>query len=266
MAGRADGRQFPVPDRSDGVTGDGGGGIGRAGARVPIAARTARHDCRILRRRGTRGDPAGSVRPANGDAVLGTTEDVMGALRRETGAYHARLERALDLLDPGLTSARYRAVLERFWGFCTPTEPAAAAAGGWGALGLDPMPRARAPALRADLLRAGHARASIDALPTCRRLPRLDTPARAVGYIYVFEGATLGGAVITRHLCRSLGPDTARAARFFGGRGRRVGPMWRVFTCALGLYAEATGETDAIVGGACDTFAALEAWLAGGHP
>lgn len=186
---------------------------------------------------------------------------LLDVLRAETQAVHDRLDSGLPLMDAGLTRADYRALLERFWGFLAPAEPRVLACGAWPALGLEAAPRARLPSLEADLRWLGHDDASLARLSHCPRPPRLDTVPQVLGYLYVFEGATLGGALIARRLRRTLGLAPARGAAFFGGRGRRVGPMWQAFTRALSRYAERTGSEREIVAGACETFHALEPWL-----
>jgi heme oxygenase (biliverdin-IX-beta and delta-forming) len=187
----------------------------------------------------------------------------LDVLRSATGSYHDRLESGLALLDPGLSPTRYRSVLERFWGYCVPADQAIAKGGTWRALGLDGGVRVRAPRLRADLRHLGHDDASLAALPECPRLPSLDSPARGAGYLYVFEGATLGGAIITRHLGRLLGHTPERGAAFFGSYGARIGVRWKEFTRALCAYAERSGSDQEIASAAVETFSTLEAWLLG---
>jgi len=129
---------------------------------------------------------------------------ILDALRRETQSVHDRLDAGLDLLGPCFSGSDYRRVLERFWGFCVPAEDRLARSGAWQALRLDGAPRTKAPRLGADLRHLGHDEASLAGLPRCGRLPRLDSAARGAGYLYVFEGATLGGALIARHLDRGV--------------------------------------------------------------
>jgi heme oxygenase len=80
--------------------------------------------------------------------------------------------------------------------------------------------------------------------------------------MYVLEGATLGGRVISRHLAaRGIGPDTGGA--FFAGYGNQTGEMWKSFSAAMGAYAEAHPESTGRMAEAADeTFILLERWLA----
>jgi len=190
---------------------------------------------------------------------------ILDALRRETRSAHDRLDAGLDMLGPHLSGAEYRRVLERFWGFCAPAEDRLARSRAWQGLGLDGAPRAKRPRLDADLRHLGHDDASLADLPRCDRLPRLDSVARGAGYLYVFEGATLGGALIARHLDRTLGYTRTGGAAFFGSYGDEVGPMWKQFTGALDRYAEQAAAEAEIVDAACETFSLLEQWLLTPH-
>jgi heme oxygenase (biliverdin-IX-beta and delta-forming) len=187
--------------------------------------------------------------------------EILNSLRDHTQPYHDRLESGLDMLNPALSLPEYRHVLERFWGFCAPAEARIAEARVWEALGLDAAARDRAGRLRADLLHLGHDPDSLGGLPSCDALPRLDDAARAAGYLYVFEGATLGGVLIARHLQRTVGVTRESGAAFFGSYGAEIGPMWKAFTAALSEFAERTGTDAQIVDAACETFSTLERWL-----
>ncbi|HEY9155092.1 MAG TPA: biliverdin-producing heme oxygenase, partial [Opitutaceae bacterium] len=59
--------------------------------------------------------------------------------------------------------------------------------------------------LREDLAALGVSSGDIDALPRCEELPDLTSAARALGSFYVWEGSTLGGQIISRHLREKLG-------------------------------------------------------------
>ena len=158
---------------------------------------------------------------------------IAGRLKMETAAAHDRLDAGLDLLHGG---ERYAAALARFWGFYAGAEPQLDR---WHtAAGLTDWPqRRKLPALRADLLALGMTPAAIDALPV-RRFGGAPEVGAGFGWLYVLEGATLGGAVIARHVRKRgtvpagalLVPHAlrvtdrralARVPRCAGGVGRR---------------------------------------------
>ena len=183
------------------------------------------------------------------------TDPVLPALRAATGKAHQAFEDAVAidrcLADP----ARYRQILEIFLGFYRPLErrlivPA----------GSDSDERRKTPWLEADLGAIGLTAAQIAGLPDCSDLPRVDTPARSFGCLYVLEGATLGGRHISAMMAQSTVPPGAR--QFFGGYGEHTGERWREFIGALERHAAGAGDADReeTIQGAEETFACLHRW------
>lgn len=60
-----------------------------------------------------------------------------------------------------------------------------------------------------------------------------DDIASYVGYLYVKQGATLGGQVLCRALHRSLGLTPERGLRFFSGFGEQTRQNWLYFLLYL---------------------------------
>lgn len=78
--------------------------------------------------------------------------------------------------------------------------------------------------------------------------PSLTTPAHCLGYLYVKQGSTLGGQVISKRLQHDLGMQPGVSNRFFYGYGTQTGERWRVFQGYLEAYeAEATTIIEAAV-------------------
>lgn len=93
-------------------------------------------------------------------------------------------------------------------------------------------------------------------LPICPTLPPLGTWPQLLGAMYVLEGSTLGGQVISRQLAKANIP----LRLYFSGYGDRTGPLWKAF-CQL-LSQAATPENEAeIVQSASLTFQTLATWL-----
>jgi heme oxygenase len=186
---------------------------------------------------------------------------ILQRLRAETQPAHKRLETRLDLVKATLTTNDYRKLLEKFYGFYVPEEAA-----------LQPVCDASLPEIRfegrrkarlllRDLAALGLSRQQIEALPLCDRIPEIAGPAEALGCLYVLEGSTLGGQIISRHLQSALGIRPENGGAFFASYGARVGVMWRTFGAVLTSYAARENQDAAIVQSACDIFAALEVWL-----
>src|SRR5690606_31997691 len=118
-------------------------------------------------------------------------------LRGATQSSHQRLDAALDLATPLVEEARVVRLLERLHGFHAAWEPALE--------GLVPdairVPRLKTALLADDLVRLGVPAARLRSLPLCDAASGLcGSEAEAAGALYVLEGSTLGGRVITRAL------------------------------------------------------------------
>ena len=118
--------------------------------------------------------------------------------------------------------------------------------------------RCKAEFLRADLRSFGVA--DPDANPVCNELPSMHTPAVAFGCMYVMEGATLGGQIISGHVARSFGYDARHGAAFFHSYGNQTGAMWRKFGQSLAVFAANPAVQDEIVAAAVSTFQSLQRW------
>ena len=179
-------------------------------------------------------------------------------IKRETAPLHRRLEEGLDLVDAGLSVARYRRVLESFFGFFEPVEaridelaPSAPP------LGLDLSLRAHL--LAKDLLALGSSTSEIGSLPRCTDIPRLAEPADMAGCLYVLEGSRLGGAIVARALERSLGLGSDGAA-FFRSDGEAVGRRFKRVLAWLDEVTRAGAMPDDVIASACETFRTLSRW------
>lgn len=199
-----------------------------------------------------------------GGFVMTTTTGVppvlLTRLRAETRAEHDAIDATLDLTGDGMTRDGYRHILERFYGFYAPLEPRLQAVGGWADRGLDLDARQKAPLLDADLRSLG-----VDvptALPRCDELPLLVTPADCFGCLYVMEGSTLGGQLISRHVRQAIGVTPETGGRFFNGYGERTGQMWQQFRAAVTGFVVSLADQDAAVAAAKSTFQKLQRWTA----
>ena len=198
------------------------------------------------------------------------TSVVLQRLKAATRAEHDAIEVALDLMAPGLSLLVYHRRLRRYHGFYASIEPLIAAAANWPHWGIDISARAKTPWLAADLVclagRSELAGTALADLPLCSDLPPLDTPAAAFGCLYVLEGATLGGRVISRHIEHALGLNAINGARFFCGYGEQTGSMWKAFRASLSAFVHTSPDEDTVVASAIATFSALRVWCASDEP
>lgn len=186
-----------------------------------------------------------------------TPPDILSRLRQETRVYHDALEQNAfnqQLLAGTLTAATTAWFLGRLYGFMAPIEAelqrrAAEFGPEW-----ELAERQRTGLIRQDLAAAGLPEPPLYPTP-----PPLDTRAQLLGALYVLEGSTLGGQVITRQLERAgIGLRT-----YFSGYGPLTGPRWKRFVELLTAEARtfSLADQDALVASAILTFQRLSAWL-----
>ena len=168
---------------------------------------------------------------------------------------HTRLEGALDLLATPIDADRIVRLLERFHGFHAALEPALK--------GLVPeallAPRRKLPLLQNDLRCLGVSEAGLLALPVCRQAADLcDSRAGAAGALYVMEGSTLGGRIISR--CLQAAPwHPPQHLQYWNPYGDQTGARWAESLAYLQSLPRA--DADAIARSAVATFSVLQAWL-----
>jgi heme oxygenase len=156
-------------------------------------------------------------------------------LRRETSSLHQAVENGLDLLRPEMTLDEYRTVLEGFYGFYAPWEAKAAGE-------IDRLlprfteERRKTPLLEDDL---HFLHSDLRTVPRCPTLPDTDSEAGLLGSLYVLEGATLGGRILSQHFSKQLQVSPARGCSFFSSYGDAVGQRWRAFCDRLALLFDA---------------------------
>lgn len=180
-------------------------------------------------------------------------------MRAETAAEHEQLEADLNLIRPDLELADYITLLERFYGFYVPLEQKIAAA--LGNIGREPFFKGRVKRgyLIADLTYFGHPFNELTELPLAE-IPHFSTLADVVGALYVTEGATLGGQIITKHVTKRLGLSPSRGCTFFASYGDEVGPMWQSFCAFMEMVSQPWFDDNAVES-ANEVFSAMHRWL-----
>jgi len=179
-------------------------------------------------------------------------------LKQQTHNLHIQLEETVDIFSRVSSIDRHIAVLKIFLGFYTPVEKQLSAVKGIEAVAFDS--RRKVPQLRKDLQVLGLQPDDIDQLPVCAELPRIVNLASALGCMYVFEGATLGGQIISRHL-KKMGIDPATGAAFFNSYGDNVGAMWLAFKKDAEQHIHNVEAETIVIGTAQETFGKLINWF-----
>lgn len=136
-----------------------------------------------------------------------TATTIMERLKSETAHYHRQVEQnpyAKAIMSQTVNIEEYRTYLEKFYGFLKPLEDQAVQQPFWESTGLDIEIRGKAGLLEKDLRNLGASEEEISQLPLCEELPDISTPARLFGYLYVIEGSTNGGQIMTKRLSQFL--------------------------------------------------------------
>lgn len=186
---------------------------------------------------------------------------ILNRLKQATAARHAAIESRSVLLDPQLSRTTYRACLARFFGYYAPLELRMQRSQAWAETSLPYGDRHKTPLLLQDLVALGSAPEELEQTRHCCALPDLRSPARLLGCLYVIEGATLGGQIVTRHLQAHLGVTPQTGGAFFSGYAEHTGSQWKAFGLHLNAFSQAAGDDDDIVAGAIETFETLDRWL-----
>lgn len=182
-------------------------------------------------------------------------------LRATTRPEH---ERAEAVVLGRLQSDEPRALpryLYRLLGLYAPLEEALQASAAYLATVPEPGLRRKVDWLREDLAFFGVSLAELANVPRCDVLPSLRGAQRTLGVAYVLEGATLGGAVLLRHLRARLPLEKGRGASFLVGYGASTGRLWDSFRRALDEAVTSREDWDELREGAAETFRAFELWL-----
>ncbi len=182
-------------------------------------------------------------------------------LKESTQEFHRELEQSLDIFHRVITLERYARLLQKFLCFYLPIESQLLDVQTRYCLQLDIQQRGKSALLLQDLSDIGVHQLSTHTIPLCATLPKLTNPAQVWGCLYVLEGSTLGGVLISKHINKVLGLTAEHGCAFFNSYGRNVGPMWQVFTRMLEAHAYRYHEEELIIDAACETFVVLSQWL-----
>ena len=184
-------------------------------------------------------------------------------LRAETSSAHEAIEQALALTDPTLTLIKYLHRIKQFYSFYKPLESRLLDLSREIYPWLDIRNRQKIAFLEADLKSMGQAIENTgEPITMCPALPQLNNPAECFGCLYVLEGATLGGVVISKHILNTLGVTPETGGLFFNGYGQRTGEMWREFRVAMSVFDAQTHQQEQVIVAARATFDTLRHWCA----
>lgn len=170
-------------------------------------------------------------------------------LKSGTERQHREIEAFIDPIKNFCSLDAYKSHVLKTWTFYCPLE-AELATRDWTPVGIDFASRLKTPLLEQDLRALG-------TFPAGRNFARQQLDRTnlnfALGCLYVVEGATLGGQVISRHLAK-LGIGSTNGGRFFHGYGAKTAEMWKLFQMSATHYCTGDAQIDEAVSGAKWTF------------
>jgi len=166
-------------------------------------------------------------------------------LKSGTEQQHREIEAFIDPLKNFCSLDAYKTHLLKTWAFYRPLE-ADLAALDWSPVGIEFEGRRKTALIEEDLRVLGFPHPPIKDDKNTLGGTTLDF---AVGCLYVLEGATLGGQVISRYLAK-LGIGPGNGGLFFNGYGARTGEMWKAFQFSAAHYCDTEHQIAEAVEGA----------------
>lgn len=165
---------------------------------------------------------------------------ILQELKHKTAPYHRALEEAAGIWDCLSSRPSYTRLLIRFWGIYSAGEARLAMCEQLPRWLPDVSQRWKLPALESDLTALG---VSSETWAVCTAAPDIRTVAAAFGWLYVFEGSTLGGQMISREVYKRLSLETQNGCRFFYSYGAEVASMWKTFGDRLETFCRANPDS-----------------------
>jgi len=90
-------------------------------------------------------------------------------------------------------------------------------------------------------------------------LPVIEDALQAFGALYVIEGSTLGGQIISKMVQQHLGTNSGLS--FFNGYGEETGKKWAEFQKMLNSVANTPDNEATVIAAANDTFLKFKDWM-----
>jgi heme oxygenase (biliverdin-IX-beta and delta-forming) len=177
---------------------------------------------------------------------------VIDTVRTETKRQHQELEGVLIPVLKKMTDANaYAALLRMFYGYYQGIEDATDKY-----LNDDIVPRYSSRGKGERILQDLRSLGITDTPPISTNLPEINSVATALGAMYVLEGSSLGGQIITRMLMDSLKMPLEHF-KFYNCYGEESKAYWEQYVDALNNSAASMteDEREIIVNTAKDTFA-----------
>ncbi|MVN92040.1 biliverdin-producing heme oxygenase [Mucilaginibacter aquatilis] len=179
-------------------------------------------------------------------------------LKTETLSNHQQLEKKLVAQMKAIRSeSDYAALLQLFYTYFGALEkridqyitPAILA---------DYADRRKTEALAKDISDLG---AEPSSLAPETALPPINNQLEAYGALYVIEGSTLGGKIISKMMAQQLALENNKGLSFFTGYADKSNEMWDKFKESLNLQPKSSVEEQTVIDSANETFLKFKQWF-----
>lgn len=92
-------------------------------------------------------------------------------------------------------------------------------------------------------------------------VPQIEHPLHAFGALYVIEGSTLGGVMISKMIKKQLDLQDGRGLSFFESYGAETEAMWARFKEVLDKQVSNEADEQLILDAANETFLKFKQWI-----
>jgi heme oxygenase (biliverdin-IX-beta and delta-forming) len=183
--------------------------------------------------------------------------DILAELKTQTWPIHQELEKISllkKLISKEIELPEYKKLLCIFYGFIYPYENKIKMTNSDLLIN-----REKSPLLRADL--ATFEQLNLEELSFCQVTTCLNREAEIYGYLYVMEGATLGGQVINKALKANSKLSSQISTHYFNAYDHETRRNWRDFSLDLCKKNVTNTQKTQVITTAIETFTALFYWL-----
>lgn len=182
--------------------------------------------------------------------------DLRQKLLLETQALHKKIEQTgllRKIVNDEITLLEYQLLLTQFYAFIFPCEKIISQ------LSCKQVieNREKTHLLQRDLIACSGSPREVQ---FCQQLPALKNRYSVLGYLYVFEGSTLGGQIIIKLIKKRLLITPQQGGSFFYGYGDKTQFMWKSFCQQLNSIADPKAKAE-ILDSAYNTYDNFYQWL-----
>lgn len=180
-------------------------------------------------------------------------------LKTETMKEHHSIEGALPVFKDDFSKEKYATLLKKLHGFYKPLESQLDQISAPSKQTLNMDERRRLPRIQKDLTHLGVTAEELESIPSSPEVPRIQSLSSLAGALYVIEGSSLGGQLITKELKSKFGEN--EPAHYFNCYGAQTGQQWQAFVQWLGRAESESLNADEAIQTAKETFRCLNSWL-----